>query len=246
MRLTVLGSGGYLPTSTRQTSAYLLQHDRSALLLDAGTGVSRLVTEPGLLAGVDVLDVVVSHFHGDHVIGLSYLPELQERTQLGTLWVPGEPVYRNGPDLVRRVLRSPYQPFDPNALFAAIEPAGSRFDTCIGAVRTAWQYHHSDPSLGFRVEDVVAYCTDTPYDASTLPLASGVRLLLHEAWNQGPIQDASHSTAEDAARFAGAAGADRLLLTHVNPYADPSVLLTDARAVFAHTDLAEDRASVQV
>jgi hypothetical protein len=35
-------------------------------------------------------------------------------------------------------------------------------------------------------------------------------------------------------------------LTHVNPYADPAVLLSDARAVFARTDLAEDRTSIPV
>jgi ribonuclease BN (tRNA processing enzyme) len=218
----------------------------SALLLDAGTGVSRLVTEPDLLDGVAVLDVVVSHFHGDHVIGLSYLPELRERLRLGTLWVPGNPAYPDGPDLARRLLRPPYQPFDPDALFAAIEPARPSFDTVVGALRTAWQQDHSDPSLGFRVEDLLAYCTDTPYDSSTLPLASGVRLLLHEAWNQGEIRDASHSSAPEAARFAREAGAERLLLTHVNPYADPLVLLTDARAVFARTELAEDGTSIPV
>jgi len=240
MQLLILGSGGYLPTRTRETSSYLLKRGSSGLLLDAGTGVRRLVTDPAVLNDVEDLDVAVSHFHGDHVIGLSYLPEVQDRVRIGTLWVPGQPGYRDGPELVRRLLQPPYQPFDPDTLFTAVEPARPLFDTCVGAVRTAWQHQHSDPSLAFRVEDTIAYCTDTPYDASTLGIASDVSLLLHEAWNHGKVQDAGHSSASDAARFAREAGAGRLVLTHLNPYVDPAALLAEARAGFAETELADD------
>ncbi|MGD2114802.1 MAG: MBL fold metallo-hydrolase, partial [Acidobacteriota bacterium] len=76
MRLIPLGTNGYIPTHGRQTMCFLVRFEDRALLLDAGTGVARLL-EPRvreLLEGVEQLDVILSHFHLDHVIGLSYLP----------------------------------------------------------------------------------------------------------------------------------------------------------------------------
>jgi glyoxylase-like metal-dependent hydrolase (beta-lactamase superfamily II) len=53
------------------------------LVLDAGTGARWLVTERGLLNGVEHVHVVLTHFHLDHVCGLLYLPALPTRLDLG-------------------------------------------------------------------------------------------------------------------------------------------------------------------
>ena len=73
-----LGTGGYIPTSRRATASVLVRRGRTALLFDAGTGVARLL-QPELaahLAGVECLNILLSHYHLDHVIGLTWLPKV--------------------------------------------------------------------------------------------------------------------------------------------------------------------------
>ncbi|MGH7338266.1 MAG: MBL fold metallo-hydrolase, partial [Myxococcota bacterium] len=92
LRLLPLGTNGYFPTQGRQTMSYLLvatgaassagsgagssAGSRAALVLDAGTGLGRLA-EPELaelLAPIERLDILLTHYHLDHVVGLSFLP----------------------------------------------------------------------------------------------------------------------------------------------------------------------------
>src|SRR5690348_8444371 len=56
VRAWVLGTGGWMPTADRATMSVLVRDGDRALLLDAGTGASRLVYEPELLAGAGRLD----------------------------------------------------------------------------------------------------------------------------------------------------------------------------------------------
>lgn len=97
----------------------------------------------------------------------------------------------------------------------------------------------------------VAYCLDTRPCPAAAELAAGVDLLVHEATYSHEFQiearEYGHSTAADAAETARAARAKRLLLTHFSSrFADPSLLLTEARAIFPQTSLAEDLTSVEV
>ena len=73
MRMTVLGSGGWIPTSSRQTSCYLITSGTEALVLDAGTGFGALHINPSLLDGVETVTLALSHFHLDHVTGLGFV-----------------------------------------------------------------------------------------------------------------------------------------------------------------------------
>lgn len=97
----------------------------------------------------------------------------------------------------------------------------------------------------------VAYCTDTrPCEAARL-LARDVDLLIHEATYTSDLIDEAmehgHSTAAQAGEVARDSGARRLLITHFSPrYTDASVLLKEARSVFAETIQAKELESVDV
>lgn len=65
----VLGTASQAPTRTRNHNGYLLRWDNEVLLFDPGEGTQRQM----LLAGASVNDVTricVTHFHGDHCLGL--------------------------------------------------------------------------------------------------------------------------------------------------------------------------------
>jgi ribonuclease Z len=67
--LVVLGTASQAPTRTRNHNGYLLRWDGEGLLFDPGEGTQRQM----LLAGVrasEVTRICVTHFHGDHCLGL--------------------------------------------------------------------------------------------------------------------------------------------------------------------------------
>jgi ribonuclease Z len=88
-----------------------------------------------------------------------------------------------------------------------------------------------------------AFCTDTAYSEAIIPWIRGVDLLYHEATFTRDLQEharsTGHSTAEQAAQLASAAGVKHLLIGHFSSrYGDLSPLLEEARAVFPNTSLA--------
>jgi ribonuclease BN (tRNA processing enzyme) len=110
-------------------------------------------------------------------------------------------------------------------------------------VRASLQPRHWAPTVGLRIDDDLAFVTDTPYEASSSDLAQGVTHLLHEAWSssRAPIYPDRDATAADAARVAREAGVTDLTLVHLNPGIDDlALLLDDARRTFERVALGED------
>lgn len=236
MLLTFLGTAGWMPSGGRETSAFLVRANDNALLLDAGTGISRLVTDPGLLAGIRRIDIVLSHFHLDHVIGLSYLDALKD-VEI-EVWGPGALLYGVAShDVLRRLLSPPLLRFDLTERIAGVRDVpGGTFRVNKFTIQTRHQLTHTSPSLAYRVNDDLAYCTDTEYDPGNIEFARGAHLLLHEAWTvTKPVR--GHSTAAQAAEIAAAADVARLLLVHLPPTRPAELLRDDARRVFEPSGL---------
>jgi len=71
MRMTVLGACGAWPAAGQVCSGYLVEHDGSRLLVDAGYATVPRLLE---LMGADQVDAVfISHGHPDHCADLSPL-----------------------------------------------------------------------------------------------------------------------------------------------------------------------------
>ncbi|MFC7220472.1 ribonuclease Z [Streptomyces polyrhachis] len=67
---TVLGSASQVPTRTRNHNGYFLRWDREGILFDPGEGTQRQLLHASV-AAYDLTRICVTHFHGDHSLGLA-------------------------------------------------------------------------------------------------------------------------------------------------------------------------------
>ena len=86
--LVVLGSASQAPTRYRNHNGYLLRWDTEAILFDPGEGTQRQMILAGV-ASPSITRICVTHFHGDHCLGL---PGVLQRMSLDQVTHP-VPVY---------------------------------------------------------------------------------------------------------------------------------------------------------
>jgi ribonuclease BN (tRNA processing enzyme) len=247
VRAWLLGSGGWIPTPERETACVLVRKGEDALVLDAGTGLQRIVADPALLDGVQRLDIVLTHFHLDHVCGLGYAPALSVRPRV---WAPGAWLYGTpSTELLAPLLRAPISPFEPTEVGEVRELEEGAQTIGVFGLTTRAQPLHWAPTAGLRVGDELALVTDTAYDPGSADLARDVAHLLHEAWSTSdePVAVEGDATAAEAGRVAKDAGAGRLTLIHVNPrWPDTDALLADARRLMPDAELGRDGAELSL
>lgn len=90
-----------------------------------------------------------------------------------------------------------------------------------------------------------AYCSDTSYTESIIPIIRNVDVLYHESTFLHALKKKAeatlHSTAAEAAMIAKLAGVHKLILGHFSArYQDLSPILEEARSVFPESFLAEE------
>ncbi|WP_082690525.1 MBL fold metallo-hydrolase [Mycobacterium sp. M26] len=235
--MTALGTGGWIPTNTRLTSCYLFKSGNRALVLDAGSGFGRLTLEPELLNDVTDLTILLSHFHLDHIEGLSMTNGFDIPVTIGG---PGLSLYgMSTKNLLFEILGKPFKTSNPliDASFVDIIEGDSEVNGWNLASRG--QFRHTLPSMAFRIADEFAYVTDTEYDESSISFAADVKWLLHEAWGACDAE-IGHASGVQAGQVAASAGVGGLYLTHLNPAVDSNAVLAAAKSRFPLTFLATD------
>ena len=240
--------------------------DGTVLALDAGTGIRALALSlPPRLRRVDVL---LSHLHMDHIIGLGFF---------GPLYNPGMEVHIWGPASatltlearLRRYLAPPLFPVLLRDLPCRLELHHvNREAFSVGAFRIrAARICHPGPTVGYRIETdegSLAYLPDHepalgarrfPLDGewtSGFELAHAVDLLVHDAQYTREEYPGhvgwGHSTMHHALEFARLVGAKHLVPFHHDPGRDDDALETalvaamaDVKPDFPVTPAAEGR-----
>jgi ribonuclease BN (tRNA processing enzyme) len=248
VQLTIIGCSGSFPGPGSAASCYLVEAEGFRLLVDLGNGALGALQRHVGLSEIDA--ICVSHLHADHCldlccysVALTYDPEGPR---------PRIPVYGPSQAAVRlgRALSADPAAADARSgagvghgmtdafSFAEITPGLME----IGPLRiTAALMNHPVETFGFRIEHagrVLAYSADTGQTGALETLARDADVLLCEASFLEPADGAPalpeglHLTARQAGRYAAAAGAGQLVLTHLIPWTDKSAALDEAGRVF--------------
>lgn len=96
-----------------------------------------------------------------------------------------------------------------------------------------------------------AYCSDTKYQESIIPIIANVDLLYHEATFMNSDEKRAsityHSTAQQAAKIALKSNAKHLIIGHFsNRYVNLDGLLSEAKEVFENTSLAIENLTFEI
>ena len=98
--LVILGTASQAPTRTRNHNGYFLRWDDEGLLFDPGEGTQRQMLFAGVTAH-QITRVCVTHFHGDHCLGL---PGVLQRMALDQVTATVEVAYpASGADIFDRI-----------------------------------------------------------------------------------------------------------------------------------------------
>ncbi len=256
MRIVFLGTNGWFSTKTGNTHCALVDTGERYIVLDAGDGIQKL---PEFAPDCSKpLDIFISHFHLDHIIGLHQLCRFHH--QKIRIFVQPK-----GKKTVELIVNSPFTDGLQNLPSVEVrELAIGRneiSDNCGSyVVRAGWMLH-ADPCIGLRFElldkgrkKVVAHCLDSgPCDAIR-ELSAGADLLITECGDlpgEKKNPDWPHMNPEAAAKLAGESKAKLLVLTHFAAHKYPE--LSDrksackaAKAVFANTTCASDGLVIEI
>ncbi len=223
--VVALGTNGYFPSFGRQTMSFLVLGGERALLLDAGSGVARLI-EPGpaaLVAPAAGLDIILSHYHLDHVVGLSFLPAVWRRGPV-RLFAPAFPLVDAEPEeTLERLLSPPLFSSSLSRFPGPVEIVAVREEEfeADGARIRVWRQNHPGGSIGVRVGNDLAYMTDTTVGPDSPAGAAGVSLLIHEVWSTdeeaAEAAAKGHSHVSAVAELARQARVRQLLAVHHHP-----------------------------
>jgi ribonuclease BN (tRNA processing enzyme) len=215
------------------------------VVLDAGTGV-RLIREP-LDDNVRRVDVLLTHLHMDHIIGLGFFEPLRQPGLEVHVWGPSSATLGLHGRLTR-YLSPPLFPVRIRDLECHLVlhdvPLGTF--SVPGLDVTAELVCHPGPTVGFRLDDgkaSVTYLPDhevalgarefpsDPEWTSGYDLAHGVDLLIHDTQysDEEYAQKVGwgHCTLNQALAFAKLTEVDRFLAFHHDPKHDDDML--DAR-----------------
>jgi ribonuclease BN (tRNA processing enzyme) len=239
LTLTVLGCSGSYAAPGGACSGYLVRNTGTTLWLDAGPGTLATLQQHTSLDGVDA--VVLSHEHPDHWRDLEgFLVACRY----------GEPGRTGVPVYAPAGLRD-HAYFDPEPTFVWHEVAGGDRVT-VGSLELSFsRTDHGVETLAVRVDAggrSLGYSADSGPGWSLEALGPALDLALCEATltsdEEGKVQ---HMSARQAGASARAAGARRLLLTHIWPTVDQARSRGDASDAFgAPAELAAHNARYTV
>jgi len=221
-QITPLGTRGWIPHEGRQTACILAQMEGRNFLFDSGSGLSRLLDDELRSRLHDgPLHILLSHYHLDHVIGLSWLRGIFEHDD--------RPVHLYGPgaELVESGLKSAMQALIGAPLFGEELESFSQRVHLHEVNETAFQIdgvsvellplQHTGGSVAIKLGGEVVYLTDTFFFDAIAPFVCGTQLLLGESHWLDEASGRSHCGIEEMIEVARNAAVPSLMPIHFGP-----------------------------
>lgn len=227
------------------TSCIEVSTSRQRLIIDAGSGIRNLGYEllSGPLGqGAGEIDILFTHFHWDHLIGLPFFVPL---------FIPGNQIRAHAvqselKDVFPTIFKKPFFPVPYEKLGSKISTHSlePRHPVLFGDLEvTPYQLDHPDPCWGFRIRHggkTFSYCVDTEATrvsrkelGEDLPLYQDVDLMIFDSqYTLSEVVekvDWGHAAAPIGLDLAKREGVKKLVFVHHDPAATDSKIADGAR-----------------
>lgn len=249
-KLVFLGTASALAYQGHENSFFVIEGENSAVLIDCAARSLQRLQEAGVQIE-NLNDLILTHFHPDHVSGLPNL--------LMGMWLMGRErefnIHGNSHSISRAQKMMELFEWDTwvgmyptNFHIVPTKELAPVVETQDFRILSS-PVEHMIPTLGIRAEYrggefILAYSSDTNPIEETVQLAAGADILIHEAAGAAD----GHSTAEEAGDVAARAGVKALYLIHYSLRGETTAetLLADAKKTFpGKVVLAEDLLAVE-
>ena len=219
------------------------------VVLDAGSGLRPLGRALAKGPPPVELDLLLSHCHVDHLIGLPFFQPAFEPASTLRLWAGHLRPENHLADILAQLMVPPLLPITPSTFRARMDYrdflAGATLDLGDGIMVTTAPLNHPGGATGYRVTHrgaSVAYVTDHEHvpggpSAALLDLVRGADLMIYDSTftpAEYPARTGwGHSTWEAGAALAEQGGVGRFALFHHDPARDDDALDALANAAAA-------------
>ncbi|OGV57645.1 MAG: hypothetical protein A2283_02865 [Lentisphaerae bacterium RIFOXYA12_FULL_48_11] len=268
--ITIQGARGTIPECGKSflkyggnTTCYSMITEKSVIIIDAGTGISRVAAEIAKLPKKLPITLLFTHFHMDHVVGFPCFDPLYDKN--ASITIMADPRRRdNWEHTLQAFMDKPYWPVglgDTDIKMNLKDIPVSRDAMDVLGTRISWfKVPHPQQCLAYRIEKnntTTVIATDVEYsydniDPAFINFCQGADFLVfdaqftpeeykkHKGWG--------HSTWHTGTRIAACAGIGRLILTHHSPKRTDSALnkiLREAKNEFSRTYIAHEGMKLQ-
>lgn len=229
MKLTVLGSGTYLPDPERGAPGYLLQLGETSVLVDSGSGTLQRLGRAGVNP-VDLDALVYTHRHIDHCGDLAalifHIQHYPSPARLRDLPIFAGVGFAEHLELLQAAFDGA---LDPSHFDLTVDelPLGGpgRAELPGGLVLDTQPANHGAGALHLRFTTptgiTVAFSGDTGPSEALEQLAAGADLFVCECGLPPHDVYPFHLNAAQVAEIVAAARPRRVVLTHLYPRHDP-------------------------
>jgi len=234
-RVIILGSASAVPDLEHENTHLLVESDSRMILVDCPGNPTVRLNRAGIEIN-QVTDIVLTHFHPDHVSGFALL--------LMNMWLVGrkQPLAVHGLEVTLERARSMMELYDWDSWpeFYPVDFLPIKHEERAALINGqdlrvyASPVEHLIPTVGLRFEfsrtgRVVVYSCDTEQSQFVRRLAQDADVLIHEATGQSK----GHTAPEQAGEIAASAGVSALYLIHYPPQlVDPDTLVEQASQAF--------------
>jgi ribonuclease Z len=234
-QVVILGSSNAIPDDLQDNTYMLVKEGTRVILIDTGSSPLQRLNKIGINHD-DLSDVILTHFHPDHVAGFPGL--------LMGLWLLGRrkplDVYGFQYTISRMMTMIDLYDFKkwPDFFEVHFHEIHEEEGTLVledNLIRvTGSPVKHLIPTLGLRIEfleahKTLAYSCDTEPCDQLVRLAKGADVLIHEATGES----IGHTSASQAGAVANKAGAKTLFLIHYSfSKQNPEKLLVEAHSTY--------------
>jgi ribonuclease Z len=243
-KVIILGSSNAIPDEKHENSHMALVGDERLVLIDCVNNPIIRLRKAGLDVE-NVTDLILTHFHPDHVSGVPLL--------LMDLWLLGREkelrIYGLGYTLDRLEKMMDLYGWDtwPQFFPVSMHRLEEKEMTLVQK-NDQWKIfsspvQHIIPNIGLRIEfpesgKIFAYSGDTEPCAQVVQLAQNAETLIHESTGEAQ----GHSDAYQAGEIAEKAGADKLYLIHYpnGKFKDNNIVAKASQSFNGPVSLAED------